>query len=220
MERTIRVTGKGRLSVRPDTIRLILFMEGIQGTYDMALEQSATMTEELKKLFTGHGFQKDALKTLAFHVSAEYDSYQDRDKSWKKRFEGYKFSHRMKVEFPADNKRLGQILYALGHAAVRPEIQIEYTVADTEKCKNELLADAVADCLKKADVLTRAAGVTLGDIVNIDYSWAELEFVARPMNAMMLEECRMRSCEDSYDIDINPDDIDVTDSVTVVWSLL
>ena len=41
MERTIRVTGKGRLSVRPDTTRLILIMEGIQATYDTALEQSA-----------------------------------------------------------------------------------------------------------------------------------------------------------------------------------
>ena len=220
MERTIRVTGKGRLSVRPDTTRLILLMEGLQGSYDRALEQSAAMTEELKNLFVGLGFQKDDLKTLAFHVSAEYESYQDRDKSWKKRFEGYKFSHRMKVEFPADNKRLGKILYALGHAAVRPEIQIEYTVAEPEKCKNELLADAVADSMKKADVLVKAAGVALGDIVNIDYSWAELEFVSRPMNSMMLEECYMRSCEDSYDIDINPDDFDVTDSVTVVWALM
>lgn len=219
MERTIRVTGKGRLSVRPDTTRLILIMEGIQATYDRALEQSAAMTEELKKMFAGLGFQKDDLKTLAFHVNAEYESYQDRDKSWKKRFEGYKYIHRMKVEFPADNKRLGQILYTLGHAAVRPEIQIEYTVAEPEKCKNELLAAAVADSLKKADVLTKAAGVTLGDIVNIDYSWAELEFVSRPMNSMMMEECRMKRCEDSYDIDINPDDIDVTDSVTVVWAL-
>ena len=90
MERTIRVTGKGRLSVRPDTTRLILITEGLQCSYDMALEQSATMTEELKNLFVGLGFQKDDLKTLAFHVSAEYESYQDRDKSWKKRFEGYK----------------------------------------------------------------------------------------------------------------------------------
>lgn len=219
MERTIRVTGKGRLSVRPDTTRLILTTEGIQATYDRALEQSAAMTEELKKLFVGFGFQKNDLKTLAFHLSAEYESYQDRDKSWKKRFEGYKYIHRMKVEFLADNKRLGQILYALGHAAVRPEIQIEYTVADPEKCKNELLADAVADSVRKADVLAKAAGVALGDIVNIDYSWAELEFVSRPMNSMMLEECCMRSCEDSYDIDINPDDIDATDSVTVVWAL-
>ena len=38
---------------------------------------------------------------------------------------------------------------------------------------------------------------------------------------MMLEERCMRSCEpdEAYDIDINPDDIDVTDNVTVVWGI-
>ena len=81
MERTIRVTGKGRLSVRPDTTRLIMIMEGIQATYDRTLEQSAAMTEELKKMFAGLGFQKDHLKKLAFQVSAEYESYQELDKS-------------------------------------------------------------------------------------------------------------------------------------------
>ena len=32
----------------------------------------------------------------------------------------------------------------------------------------------------------------------------------------------MRSCEPeaAYDIDINPDDIDVTDNVTVVWAII
>lgn len=45
--------------------------------------------------------------------------------------------------------------------------------------------------------------------------------VSRPMDKLMLEECCMRSCEpdEAYDIDINPDDIDVTDNVTVVWGI-
>ena len=219
MERTIKVTGKGKLLVKPDTIRLIMKLEGMQEEYDKAMAKSATMTEELKDMFLKLGFEKNEVKTLNFNVNAEYENYQEKN-AWKQRFKGYRFIHRVKVEFPADNKRLGKVLYSLGHSELKPEFHIEYTVAEPEKCKNELLADAVADCLKKADVLTRAAGVTLGDIVNIDYSWTELEFVTRPMNAMMLEECRMRSCEDSYDMDINPDDIDVTDSVTVVWSLL
>ena len=37
----------------------------------------------------------------------------------------------------------------------------------------------------------------------------------------MLEEYCMRSCEldEAYDIEINPDDIDVTDNVTIVWGI-
>lgn len=221
MERTIRVTGKGHLSVKPDTVRLVMTMEGMKEEYDAASAESAHMTEHLKQMFSDLGFEREDIKTLSFHVSAEYESYQAKDKSWKRRFEGYKYVHRMKIEFPADNKRLGKVLYKLEHSPVRPEFRIEYTVAEPEKCKNELLKNAVTDAKAKADVLSKASGVSLGEIITIDYSWAEIDFVSRPMDKLMLEECCVRSCEpdETYDIDINPDDIDVTDNVTVVWGI-
>ena len=117
---------------------------------------------------------------------------------------------------------MGKVLYALGHCAVRPEFQIEYTVANLEQCKNELLEEAIRDSKIKAEVLTKAAGVILGNIVTIDYSWAEIDFVSRPMDRMMMEDCCIGACADdeAYDIDINPDDINVSDHVTVVWELV
>ena len=125
------------------------------------------------------------------------------------------------IEFAADNKRLGQVLYALAHSSLRPEFSIEYTVADVEKCKNELLHKAIEDSIQKAQVLTTAANVKLGEIQAIDYSWGEIDFVTKPLNEMRLMECT--ECEMSapaaYDIDIEADDIDVTDTVTVVWTI-
>ena len=56
-----------------------------------------------------------------------------------------------------------------------------------------------------------------------DYSWGEIEFISRPIEHMMLEECCARNSIDEsgagYNIDINPDDIDVSDNVTVVWTI-
>ena len=45
MERTIRVTGKGKLAVKPDTIRLRLNMEGMSKEYDETLKVSTEHTE-------------------------------------------------------------------------------------------------------------------------------------------------------------------------------
>ena len=133
--------------------------------------------------------------------------------------DGYK-TH-MKIEFAADNKRLGQVLYALAHSSLRPEFSIEYTVADVEKCKNELLHKAIEDSIQKAQVLTTAANVKLGEIQAIDYSWGEIDFVTKPLNEMRLMECT--ECEMSapgaYDIDIEADDINVTDTATVIWEI-
>ena len=126
-----------------------------------------------------------------------------------------------KIEFASDNKMLGQVLYALAHSSLKPEFSIEYTVADVEKCKNELLHNAIEDSVQKAHVLTTAANVKLGEIQAIDYSWGEIDFVTKPLNEMRLMECT--ECEMSapgaYDIDIEADDIDVTDTVTVVWEI-
>jgi hypothetical protein len=83
---------------------------------------------ELKDLFEELGFERKDLKTLYFNVDTEYESYQDSDKNWKRRFEGYKFGHRMKIEFPTDNALLGKVLYALAHCPAKPELSIEYTV--------------------------------------------------------------------------------------------
>ncbi len=219
MERTIRVTGKGKISVKPDTIRLHISLEETFREYDETMEHSTASVELLKDLIERLGYDRKDLKTLYFHIDTEYESYQDRDKSWKRRFAGYKYTHRMKLEFPADNERLGKVLYALAHCAVSPEFSIEYTVSNPEAAKNELLGEAVKDSMSKATILAAAAGVKLGDILNIDYSWGEVNFVSRP-----LEELSLRCCEDacepaSYKMDIEPDDIDMSDTVTVVWNI-
>ena len=220
MERTIRVTGKGKISVKPDTIRLRLSMEGKCPEYEETLQKSSEVVELLKDLVEKQGYDRKELKTLYFNINTEYESYQAKDKSWKRRFQGYKYVHRMKIEFPADNQRLGKMLYALAHCPVSPEFSIEYTVADPEASKNELLGNAVKDSMKKASVLAEASDVKLGKIINIDYSWGEIDFVSKPLQEMSLRCCEPdESYSSSYDMDIEPDDIDITDTVTVVWAL-
>lgn len=221
MERTIKVTGKGKLAVKPDLIRLKLNMEGTARDYEATLSASAKSTEALKDVFEEIGLDRKALKTLFFNVDTVYESYQDKLKGWKRKFGGYKFIHRMKIEFEADNELLGKALYALTKCPVKPEFTIEYTVADMEKCKNELLGNAIIDSKEKARVLTEAAGVKLCDIITIDYSWDEIEIVSRPVNEMMLRSSGDERCAApaSYNMDIEVDDIVVTDTVTVVWGI-
>jgi hypothetical protein len=127
----------------------------------------------------------------------------------------------MKIEFEADNALLGKVLYALAHSAVNPEFSIEYTISDSEKCKNELLAKAVDDSRNKAEVISKAAGVMLGDIFTIDYSWGEINFVTRPVQEMAYA-CKNTigsQKPESYDIDIEANNIEVTDTITVVWCI-
>lgn len=216
--RTIRVTGKGQIRVRPDRTRITLTVEGTDWEYSETLRKSAENTELLKDVLTRFGFERSDLKTLSFGVDTEYESYKEKD-TYRQRFIGYSFRHVMKVEFDSDNRRLGRILYALAHCPAKPEFRLSYTVKDPEAAKNELLGKAVTDAKEKAAVLTRAAGVSLKEIQSIDYSWGEINFEVRPMNRMDCLAASKPVDGGSYDLDIEPDDIEVSDTVTVIWEI-
>ncbi len=217
--RTIRVTGKGQIKVRPDMTRITMSLEGLYKDYNETLRLSSQDTETLKDILSGFGFERSDLKTLNFSVDTEYESYKDRDGSYKQRFTGYRYRHMLKVEFDSDNERLGKILYALANGKVRPEFRISYTVKDPEATKNTLLGKAVKDAREKASVLTEAAGIGLKDIQSIDYSWGEIDFEYRPMDGGILAERCMAEPTAAYSLDIEPDDIEVSDTVTVVWEI-
>ena len=217
--RTIRVTGKGQIKVRPDTTRIIMSLEGLYKDYNETLRLSSQDTETLKDILSGFGFERSDLKTLNFSVDTEYESYKDRDGSYKQRFTGYRYRHMLKVEFDSDNERLGKILYALANGKVRPEFRISYTVKDPETTKNTLLGKAIKDAREKASVLTEAAGVGLKDIQSVDYSWGEIDFEYRPMDGGILAERCLAEPTAAYSLDIEPDNIEVSDTVTVVWEI-
>lgn len=220
-ERMIKVTGKGNLKVRPDMTRITITLEGQNKEYDKTLEKSSNDTEALKDILEKQGFDRTDVKTVLFNVDTRYESYQTKDKNWRERFVGYEFKHVVKVEFDSDNTRLGKILYALANAKeIHPDFRLSYTVKDPEASKNELLGKAVADAKAKAEVLTTAAGVNLKDIKNIDYFWGEIQFEYTPMRRDMICNTVMAAeCDDSFDMDIEPDDIEASDTVTVVWEI-
>ena len=95
---------------------------------------------------------------------------------------------------------------------------ITYSIKNKEAAKNKLLEGAVGDSKEKAKIIANAAGISLGEIVEVDYSWGEIQFLRSPVNVLKAASCYDE--EESYPMDINPEDITVEDTVTVVWSIL
>lgn len=218
--RTIRVTGRGQIKVKPDMTRITVTLTGLCPEYGETLRRSSEDTEALKDVLAEFGFERSDLKTLSFTVDTEYESYRDRNNDYKQRLAGYRFNHLLKVEFESDNDRIGKILYALANGRIRPEFRISYTVKDPEAAKNLLLGKAVTDAREKAAVLSQAGGVALKDIQSIDYSWGEIDLEYRPMRCdVLMDRCEAPMEAKSYQMDIEPDDIEVSDTVTVVWEI-
>ena len=198
MERTIRVTGKASLKVKPDWTEILLTLTGTNADYGKVLALSAEKTEALRGCFEAQGFDGKDLKTTDFSVNTKYENYNENG-SYRQRFVGYEFRHALKIGFAAGSENLGRALSALSSCAAEPEFEIVYTVKDGEK----------------AIVLARAAGVGLGDIVNIDYYWEKMPMEARPFGKMLRANAPMAA----MDLFVEPEDIELSDSVTVVWEI-
>ena len=62
-----------------------------------------------------------------------------------------------------------------------------------------------------------AAGVKLGQLLDINYNWGEIELYAKTKYSV--DDCLAASCA-PCDIDIDPDDIQAGDTATFVWEIV
>lgn len=82
--------------------------------------------------------------------------------------------------------------------------------------EHALLVSAAQNARAKAEVLCRAAGCGLGELLNIDYNWGELNIYSSTRYEM---EQSLMVREASCAPEIEPDDVYVSDSVAFTWAL-
>ena len=187
MERKIRVTGKGKISIKPDLIRLNIKASDVLKKYEDCINKSSKSIKDIREIIKNSGLNSNDLKTTEFSVDTEYKSYYEND-IYKREFQGYKYVHNLYINFPNDNDLLGKVLYELSKSKTDYEFSINYTVKDIESAKNKLLAKAVEDSKTKASILAKASEVLLGEIISIDYSWDEIEVFSKPIDDFVINK--------------------------------
>ena len=216
-KREIVVKGIGKVSVAPDLLVIDLNFEVVEPEYDKALFTATERLDALRAAVATAGHDKKSLKTTRFNVNTKYDSYRDKNDDWKQKFAGFSCAHELRLEFDLDMKKLGVTLGAIADCPTKPKFSIKFSVKDPNAVSERLLKSAIENAKQKADVLTKAAGVMLGAIKRIDYNWSEHHLYSQT------DFCLMESAADYSKnprvMDIEPEDIDLSDSVTVIWSM-
>ena len=216
-ERVITVKGQGTVSMAPDCIEIDINLSETYSTYEKSMEAAAESLEEIREALKPLGFDKKNIKTSKFNINSKYDSKRDKDGNYTRYFVGYEYNNKLSVEFDNDNKKLGKVLYALSKCSSAPEFSIKYKMKDYSEMKEILLERSVADAKKKALIMSKAAGVTLGEIISIDYSWSEINIYHD--DNVIYES--MERCESSIEaIDLQADNLSTSDTVTVTWEIV
>ncbi|TCI48087.1 MULTISPECIES: SIMPL domain-containing protein [unclassified Exiguobacterium] len=215
MERTITVKGTGKVSAKPDLIVVKMELTSKAVRYEETMNEAATAVARLQKALGQAGFDKTALKTTDFSIDTDYESYRDEDGNYKSRFRGYVCEQRTKLEFDLDTKRLSDVIQSVTNSMADPKLSIKFTIKDSDVVSDALLASAAESALHRAELLTKAAGAKLGELKRIDYTWAELHLYS-PTNLVFHEEVFHSQASMP---ELQPDDIDLSDTATFVWAI-
>lgn len=214
--RTITVKGVGNLSVKPNYITLSMTIEEIAPDYSRAMKAAAKRIALIQNAAVQNGFQKEDVKTASFHVDTRYESVKDCQGNYKQEFVGYACVYRLKFSFDFDTKHLSAVISSIAECDAKPELSIAFTVKDPMAVHEDLLVAAAENAKSKAEILCRASGYTLGELAKIDYNFDELNLLSRTncdaeSSFMAMSRCAMP--------EIEPENIEVSDSVSFTWEI-
>jgi len=209
VNRSIKIQGTGIVEQTPDIINLFFNVENKDYTYIEATNKVNMRTEELKNKLQEVDIPKENLKTTFYNIDTSH-----RFVNGKNIFDGYLCRHDLELELPLDNDIIKKVLSKIVSSGIDVSFSMSFGVKDKETLKNRVLENGVKDALKKAEILSKAAGVKLGQIISISHGWNEVR-VHSDMNLRM-EKMALASASMP---DITPRDIKASDYVNVEWEI-
>lgn len=210
--RTLTVRGRGVASADPDLTILSFNIVGRDPSYSASVEELNERVEALKRDLEGAGLERSQLKTTSFNVIA--DRRYDRDRN-DYVFLGYQASHRMRLELSFEKEMLNRVLGRTARSASEATVSVSFDVSDHEALRREAMRAAVADAKESGRALAEASGVTLGEMVRIDYSFVEIR--ARSMSYEFGDYDMVAA--DSPAPDVEPEALDAEEGVAIVWEI-
>jgi uncharacterized protein len=206
----IMVSGEGTVSVRPDIAKLALGVEASEPTVAAARERAATAMQAVQDALGRLGVAERDIRTQQFNIYPQYDYPRD---GGTPRIVGFVVSNMVTVTV-RDLDRTSEVLdsaVAAGGDSVRVN-GISFTVENPEEFLSNAREEAVNVARQRAEVLARAAGVTLGTARSISESTS---YYPPPYP----EFARSAQAGDAVSTPINPGEQELKVFVSVVYNI-
>ena len=162
-ETTITVQGVGAVRVDADRVSISL---GVREVASDVMSAQGAVNEKIAKVIDAlkdMGVGADAISTngIGIYPNYSYDSYSDGET-----ITGYTAYNNIYLTLK-DVNNSGAYIDAAFAAGANSLDYVEFSAAETDEAAEQALALAVTNASEKAKVLAEAAGLTLGDVLEI-----------------------------------------------------
>ncbi|WP_163267950.1 SIMPL domain-containing protein [Chelativorans alearense] len=202
----IMVTGEGEATVSPDmaVITFAVLREG--DTARAAMDENNAAMAAVIAALKEEGVEARDLKTSGLAISPQYVYPNDDNGEEKPRITGYQVTNTLTVRV-RDMEKVGEVLDRSVSLGVNQGGDIAFTNDDPAEALKEARTQAVEDAFSKARTLAEAAGVSLGDLLEISEQAGARPPMPMP-RAMRMEAAAQSSVpieagENSYKVQVN-----------------
>ncbi len=155
---TIRVTGKGSVQAEPDTATILIGVTTEDASAQRAVAANTAATAKDISGLQAAGVEKKDLQTSNFSVYPQGEN--------KRRVQSFRVSNTVVVTV-RDLAKLGDILSKAVAAGSNEINGPSFSVSDPEKYLKEARKKAVENAMEKARAYAAAAGMTLGEVLEL-----------------------------------------------------
>lgn len=217
--RTITIKGTGKAIRNPDLVICEISATTLEEEFNDSLESMNKLVDDIKISLKENGFNDDDLKTVTFDISQRYGHVKKGiiNKEYQQKFLGFHIEHELKLEFDLDNNKITKLVNCLKKFSANIEFRLIFSVKDKEGMKKEVLINATENARFHAEILAEASSAKLGKLIKIDYGWVDVNFES---NTDLSHAMRSIDTLDYSMMDINPEEIEISDNVTFVWELI
>ncbi|MDO8452293.1 MAG: SIMPL domain-containing protein [bacterium] len=206
----LTVTGEGKVTVVPDTAMVSLGVVASQTTISAAQNQANTAINNITTTLKSLGIDSKDIKTSNYSISPQYDY---RDSGSPNRITGYQVNVSVSVTV-RDIDKINDVIDRSTAAGANTVGGILLTI-DEDKQKElvqQARGEAIKEAKSKAESLAKAAGITLGRIVNIQEGGSS---IIRPMYDVAFKALPISGGGEPTQIE--PGSTDITSSVTLFY---
>ena len=176
-QKLISVTGEAKMEVKPDMATVSLGVENTaKAAQDAQRDNSLKMNAVIDAL-SGMGIAKEDIRTSSFSLYPLYE-WQGEKPNAIQTLVGYRCNNTVTVRLK-DVAKVGLTIDTAVTVGATNVGDISFGLQNTERNRNAMLTAAVKDAQSKADIMARAAGLTITGVYRMSDGYTSVEPVGR-----------------------------------------
>ena len=210
---TIYVGADGKFEADPDTAVISFNIGAQEPVLKDAYARAQKAAEQIRQTLTANGIDPKEAQISSFQVSPVYDW-----KNPKRKLIAYQVSSSITVKVK-DFSKVGPIAESFANMDVTENQSISYALENMDAAKGKAVEDAFRKARANAEVLVKAAGRQLGQMVYSSVDVNEQGPIPRPMMAMAGKVAYANAAQAPTE-EFSPQKITVTAHVNGLFGML